>query len=405
MTHRLVALAAAFLLARGSAAAGSRELELGLEGFYYPTEETPVNRGNVLGLDPDEGLLRVTAGWKESHGGARFVVRGFVERSLGGTGDETSFTLRQGYAQYWWGTGVGLRAGKQRVAWGSGFVWNPTNRLEPPKNPINAGLEQEGVWAARLDVVPASWAGVALVATRGDTNVGDLPFGATPQKQDAGALRVRFLVKDTDLALVASGGSGRPSLWGFDLARDAGPVSLHAEGSLYRGSEIPPARPDETFFRIATGALRVAGDTSLALEYFYNGEGYDDAQMDAYLAGLDASYAAATDPRLPPAQQERALQAYLAGAAVPYSGGLGLRRQYLQASWARAHLGGEWSLTARALLGLTDGGVALTPGVGYAPRGNVTLSLDGVLLLGPKDSEYRLAPVHGAVQARLKVLF
>ena len=47
----------------------------------------------------------------------------------------------------------------------------------------------------------------------------------------------------------------------------------------------------------------------------------------------------------------------------------------------------------------------LTPGVGFAPRGNVTLSLDGVLLLGPAHSEYRLAPVHGAVQARLKVLF
>ena len=33
------------------------------------------------------------------------------------------------------------------------------------------------------------------------------------------------------------------------------------------------------------------------------------------------------------------------------------------------------------------------------------LSLDGVLLLGPQDSEYRLAPVHGALQARVKVLF
>jgi hypothetical protein len=56
-------------------------------------------------------------------------------------------------------------------------------------------------------------------------------------------------------------------------------------------------------------------------------------------------------------------------------------------------------------VGLSDGGVGLTPGIGYAPRGNVTINLDGVLLLGPQDSEYRLAPVHGAVQARVKVLF
>jgi hypothetical protein len=398
-------LLAALLLAPGAAFGGPRELELSLEGFYYPTEETALNRGNVLGLDPNEGLLRLAGGFKESHGGARVVVRGFVERSLGGTGDETTFTLRQGYAQYWWGTGLGLRAGKQRIAWGSGFVWNPTNRLEPAKNPVNAGLEQEGVWAARMDVVPASWLGFVLVATRGDTNVGDLPFGATPQKRNAGALRVRFLVKDTDLALVTSGGAEKPSLVGFDLARDLGPVSVHAEGSVYRGSEIPPLRPGQTFFRIAAGALRATGETSLALEYFFNGEGYDDGQRDAYLRALDESYAASTDPHLSPAEREQALQSYLAGAAVPYSGGLGLRRHYLQASWSRSHLHGDLSLNARALVGLSDGAVAFTPGLGYAPRGNVTLSLDGVLLLGPDSSEYRLAPVHGAIQAHVTVLF
>jgi len=398
-------LAAALLLLPARAGAGSREIELGLESFYYPTGETPLNRGNLLALDPNEGLLRAALGWREGHGGARVVVRGFVERSVGGSGDRTRWQLRQAYAQYWWGTGLGLRVGKQRIAWGSGFVWNPTNRVEPPKNPINSGLEQEGAWAARMDVVPASWAGVALVATRGDTAIGDLPFGATPRKRAAGAIRVRFLVKDTDLAVVASGGQGRPGLWGFDLGRDVGPVTVHAEGAFYRGSEIAPKRPDDTFFRVAAGVLRAAGQTSLALEYFYNGEGYDGAQMAGYLSLLDSSFAAASDPRRTPAERERALGTYLAEAGVPYSGGLGLRRHYLQASWGRAGIRGEWSLTARALVGLSDGGVALTPGIGYAPRGDVTLSVDGVLLVGPADSEYRLAPVKGAVQARVKVMF
>jgi hypothetical protein len=59
----------------------------------------------------------------------------------------------------------------------------------------------------------------------------------------------------------------------------------------------------------------------------------------------------------------------------------------------------------RAVVGLDDGSLALTPGVGWAPRGNVTLNLDAVVLLGPDESEYRLAPVRGALQARVKVLF
>jgi hypothetical protein len=51
-----------------------------------------------------------------------------------------------------------------------------------------------------------------------------------------------------------------------------------------------------------------------------------------------------------------------------------------------------------------DGAFALTPGVGWAPHGNVTLNLDAVLLPGPEEREYRVAPVRGALWARLKVL-
>ena len=59
----------------------------------------------------------------------------------------------------------------------------------------------------------------------------------------------------------------------------------------------------------------------------------------------------------------------------------------------------------RTVFGLDDGAFALTPGVGWAPRGNVTLNVDAILLFGPGESEYRLSPVRGALQARLKVLF
>jgi hypothetical protein len=57
------------------------------------------------------------------------------------------------------------------------------------------------------------------------------------------------------------------------------------------------------------------------------------------------------------------------------------------------------------VVGLGDGGVALTPGVGFAARGDLTLRLDAVLLLGPARSEYRLAPVRGALQFQAQALF
>jgi hypothetical protein len=144
---------------------------------------------------------------------------------------------------------------------------------------------------------------------------------------------------------------------------------------------------------------------SWTAEYFYNGEGYDGAARDAWLGQVDGSALLAADPSRPPAERQAALAAYAAAATVPYSGGLGLRRHYLQASWTRSRIGGQWTTAMRAVLGLGDGGLALTPGIVYAPRGDLTVHLDAILPVGPDDSEYRLAPVRAAVQARVRALF
>jgi len=386
--------------------AQDRQLEVGLESFTYESATTPLNRENVLGLDDYPGLGRLAVGWRETHGSFRAVFRGYVERTWGTTVDDTDWVVRQGYAQYWWGDKVGIRLGKQRIAWGSGFAWNPTNRLEPPKNAFNTTLEQEGVLAARLDWVPAAWASLVLVGATTDATPRDLPLAMPePERRDSLALRARFVVKDTDVALVVSGGRNERTLFGLDLGRDLGWAAVHAEAAAYEGAEMLPPRDDTLFLRVVAGALRTSGENAFALEYFYNGEGYSDAGRGRWLAGLDQAWAVATDPTLPPEVQQRALAVYAAGATIPYTAGLGLRRHYLHASWTRGGATSAWTGAVRTVLGLDDGALALTPGVGWAPRGNVTLNLDAVLLLGPEESEYRLAPVRGALQARLKVLF
>jgi len=402
---RLV-MALVSLLFSVPAAAQDRQLEVGLESFAYESATTPLNRDNVLGLDDYPGLGRLAVGWRETHGSFRAVFRGYVERTWGTAVDEADWIVRQGYAQYWWGDKVGVRVGKQRIAWGSGLAWNPTNRLEPPKNAFNTTLEQEGALAARLDWVPAAWASVVFVAATTDVTPRDLPLETPePESRDSLALRSRFVVKDTDVALVVSGGKNQRTLFGLDLGRDLGWAAVHAEAALYEGAEMLPLRDDTTFFRIVAGALRTMGENAFALEYFYNGEGYSDAGADRWLAGLDQAWAAATNPALPPELQQQALAVYAAGATIPYTAGLGLRRHYLHASWTRGGATSVWTGAMRTVFSLDDGAFALTPGVGWAPRGNVTLNLDAVLLLGPEESEYRLAPVRGALQARLKVLF
>ncbi len=394
------------LLLPAAASPQSRQVELGLEGFGYRSATTPTNPDNVLSLDAYPGLGRLALGWRETHGGFRAVFRGYVERSWGTSADETDWVVRQGYAQYWWGETVGLRVGKQRIAWGSGFAWNPTNRLEPPKNALNTTLEQEGALAARLDWNPVAWASLVLVGATTDAVPRDLRLtDVDPERRDSLAARARFLVKDTDLALVVSGGRNQRTLLGLDVGRDLGWAAVHAEMAVYGGAEMAPPRDDTTFFRIVAGALRTSGEDAFALEYFYNGEGYSDEGAARWLGALDRAWTAATNPALPPELQQQAFAAWAAGASVPYAGGLGLRRHYLHASWTRGGATSAWTAAVRTVVGLDDGAWALTPGVGWAPRGNVTLNVDAILLLGPDESEYRLAPLRGALQARLKVLF
>lgn len=401
---RAAAGAVAGLLLAGPAGAGSREVQVGFEEFHYRTGETALNRDNVLGLDDHEDLLRATLGYKESLGSLRLVFRGFVEKRLGSDAD-TTWTAREAYGQYAFGDGFSVRIGKQRVSWGSGFAWNPTSRLEPPKNPLNPSLEQQGALAVRTDWIPSAWAGVILVGAESEVVATDQPLAAPSRTRRTAAVRARFLVRDTDLAVVFSGGRGQRTLVGLDVGRSFGSVSAHAEATAYRGAELPPARDDERFARLAAGLLWTRDQTSVSVEYFWNGEGYTQDALDAYLGDLDAAYARSIDPTVPPALQAVERQHYLALAAVPYSGGLGLRQHYLQAAWSRGTSSGAWTAALRGVLALSDGGTALTPGLTWSPTGHLTANLDAILLFGPDDSEYGMSPLRSALQTRVKVVW
>ncbi len=398
------ALLAVLLLAPAPAVAD--DFEIGVEDFLYRSKSTLLNRDNVFGLDPTENLFRVAASGRKTFGKFAVKAAAYVERQTGRT-DETKLTFRQVFAEYKTPDGFLLRAGKQKIGWGSGFVWNPTARLEPPKSPANPRTEQPGIDAVRMDISPADWASITLVAGRAQANLTDLP-GSLSRKSDpqwSGALRARLLVNDTDIALTYLGGNDRAGLWGLDLGRTWGPIALHAESALYRGSEIDAARPDDKFLRVAAGALWTPGNSSLSFEYFWNSEGMNGSQFDAYTTRLDRNLTTARDPRVPEPVRNAAFAAWSIDAAIPFASNLGLRRHYASLAFTRKDVAADLDLNLRAVSGLSDRGLIVTPGVAYAPTGNVQMSLDIVLLFGPESAEYKLAPIERAFQARLKYSF
>ena len=389
-----------------AAPAAAEDFEIGLENFLYRSKATLLNRGNIFGLDPTENLFRLTGTFRVARGRFAAKASAFIERQTGKT-DQTALTFRQAFVEYKTEQGFLLRVGKQKTTWGSGFVWNPTARLEPPKSPANPGTEQPGIDAVRMDVSPTDWASLTFVAGRAQSNLTDLP-GSLSSKADplwTGALRARLLVRDTDLALTYLAGTKRDGLFGVDLGRTWGPVALHAETSIYRGSEIDQARPRDSFVRVAAGALWSPGNSTASVEYFFNSEGMDASRFSAYTARLDRNLAAASDPRLSQAARTAALAAWSVDAATPFGGNLGLRRHYGSVAFTRREVASDLDLTLRATSGLSDRGLIVTPGLAYAPTGNLQMSLDLVLLFGPDAAEYKLAPIKRALQARLKYSF
>jgi hypothetical protein len=67
--------------------------------------------------------------------------------------DTLSFDVNQVYADLNFGDLLYLRAGKQRLKWGAGWVFNPSDPVNPPKDPTRALQTNEGVPALKAELI------------------------------------------------------------------------------------------------------------------------------------------------------------------------------------------------------------------------------------------------------------
>ncbi len=84
-------------------------------------------------------------------------------------------SVYRAYAKYSRGR-VTITAGRQRIALGTGRVWNPTDLINP-LTPIDVeGAERQGVDAVRLDVATGPLSAVTVVHSPGRESSGDVSF-------------------------------------------------------------------------------------------------------------------------------------------------------------------------------------------------------------------------------------
>ncbi|MEL6186254.1 MAG: hypothetical protein AAFU79_16640, partial [Myxococcota bacterium] len=222
--------------------------------------------------------------------------------TLGGGGRPvTQVLLDQLWVKFDLARSVFLTVGKQRVRWGTGRIWNPTDFLNAQRfNPLALFDPRLGVSLVKLHV-PFEDAGANLYAI---VNLD----GADQLDRVGAAARAEIAFDTTELAASASWRDGEPLRFGVDASAGVGDFELRAELALLYDDPLPvfsgdfdPSQPaaltgvrvryreDSVLPQLVLGADVTLGygdgqEAILGLEYFFNSTGYDGAELYPVLA-------------------------------------------------------------------------------------------------------------------------
>lgn len=283
-------------------------------------------------------------------------------------GDNDDYVLQQrlfrAFATLYLG-GSQLTAGRQRIAWGTGYVWNPTDLLNPT-NPIAIERdEKDGVDALYLEVPldALSRLEVALApvdafrktsfALRSTVNLRgyDLSLMAGSFQQQRFALR--FVVPELTL-WQATPFYRRETVVGADFAG-------YLWGAGFRGEFAytwqPQSAPKHSYARLVLNLdYNFPGDVYGMAEFYVNGQGTTDKSQYDLLALLRGDM-------------------------------LNLARHYF-ALVAGKSLSPLWRADFYGIANLDDGSALAGPAITYSLATNFDVHASAYLFLGGADTEF-----------------
>jgi hypothetical protein len=336
-----------------------------------------------------------------------------------------------------------LKTGKQRIAWGTGFAWNPADVINPPKNPQDPRRQKEGITSVKAlySVGFLSVTGVLVPdVPASDPRTGEV----TPPKIEniAAAGRMAALLFDFDWSLIFRAAKDRRAVFGADFSGILfGEAEIHGEAAARQGSDRyyikggrfelrPDFKPDDLFQPAQTkvgskdvfpkfvlgGNYTAPTDTFILVEYYYNGEGYTKDEFSKYIEylryyadGYEKDKSKIPLGFLPQGLRIPEKEEMLKYGLALFTPG-NLRRNYLFLNLTHP-IEEIVSLSARALWGiddLIDSGyvsVMVSPSIDYVEINNVTFSLGGNIFIGNKETEFGMVPNAFNITAGLTMYF
>ena len=287
-----------------------------------------------------------------------------------------------------------LDVGKRRLKWGKGYAWNPVAFIDRIKNPNEPDLAMEGFVVLSLEYIK-SFPGIlrtlsvtpVLIPVYGDVN------SEMSEKRGLNiGGKVYLLLYDTDIDIMFLAGKSMPARLGVDFSRNiTSNLEVHGEWAyiprfkkrIFGGDGL--LREDEsssTSFLLGARYL-TALNTTFFLEYYKNGTGFSESQMEDYHSLIER---AGTDFLL--SGDDGPLKA-LAASGQAYRAFSPLR-DYL---YLRISQKEPWNIlyfipSVTGIMNLGDRSFSLAAELLYNPVTNMELRAKMTFLSGKRGSEF-----------------
>jgi hypothetical protein len=345
------------------------------------------------GVDTHEGqaLAELSATYRQEMFQAGLLTHhqyNFVDQ----TKDEWDNVLYEGYLSLTPTPQLTVDGGKKRVLWGKGYAWNPAGFINRPKDPDDPALSLNGRTLLGADLIKSF-----PTNAQGLTNLGLtallLPVVEDWANEDLGdtgglntAIKLYLLWCDTDIDLIYFDGPEQPTSLGLDFAKNlAENIEVHGEAAwrwqadrVVLSADGQVRRSEEDQFSMLLGLRYLnALDTTFITEYYHNGAGYDEGELDDFF-----DYQASVGDTDAVQRANKTTRNYYRQR--------NFGRDYAYLKISQKEPFGILYLTpwAAFMANLHDGSFNLQPGVTWTPITNLELNLRVGIPVGPRGAEY-----------------
>lgn len=302
--------------------------------------------------------------------------------------------------------------GKKTLKWGKGYAWNPVAFVDRPKDPDDPALALEGFFVASMDYIRSfdgplktfSFTPV-LVPVYGDMNE---DFGESGKLNVAAKLYLLYYDTDIDFMFLSNG--SRSARYGFDFSRNLlTNLEVHGEFAWITDSKknvideagnVSQTESDVASFLVGLRYLSTR-ETTYILEYYHNGQGFTQDEVENFFSFIDRGYDAYLSSRSD-AILKRARNLSESGYGRP-----NFMKEYLYLRISQKEPFGILYFTPSVtwIFNIDDQSFSLSQEVVYTGITNLELRFKGAVLAGGHYTEYGEKQNDWRIELRVRYYF